>query len=44
MDVRESKRPEGTQEVRNSSILGLGDGIQVGSEARNGEEKLNTRT
>lgn len=34
----ERKRPEGIQEVRKSSVLGLGDGIKVGSEARNGEE------
>jgi hypothetical protein len=38
MDVGEGKRPEGMQEVRNSSVLGLGDRIKVGSEARNGGE------
>jgi hypothetical protein len=38
MDVGERKRPEGIQEVRKSSVLGLGDGIKVGSEPRNGEE------
>jgi hypothetical protein len=38
MDVRERQRPEGMQEVRKSSVLGLGDGIKVGSQARNGEE------
>jgi hypothetical protein len=37
MDVGERKRPEGMQEVRKSSVLGLGDRIKVGSETRDGE-------
>lgn len=46
MDVREMKRPEGIQEVRNSSVLGLGDRMKYEKKG-NGTEckrRLNIRT
>jgi hypothetical protein len=37
MDIGERRWPEGMQEVRKSSVLGLGDRIKVVSETIDGE-------